>query len=95
MKIKKKSTKKTDSELDSEKLQKTTPRFDNTFSRQIKENASFEEIFNEIEAITTTNPKKALLQLTELKENQLPDFWDSVADDMINDLTSSKIRNND
>ena len=95
MKIKKISTKKTDSELDSEKLQKTTPRFDNTFSRQIKENASFEEIFNEIEAITTTNPKKALLQLTELKENQLPDFWDSVADDMINDLTSSKIRNND
>ena len=95
MKIKKISTKKTDSELDSEKLQKTTPRFDNTFSRQIKENASFEELFNEIEAITTTNPKKALLQLTELKEHQLPDFWDSVADDMINDLTSSKIRNND
>ena len=95
MKIKKISTKKTDSELDSEKLQKTTPRFDNTFSRQIKENASFEEIFNEIEAIATTNPKKALLQLTELKENQLPDFWDSVADDMMNDLTSSKIRNND
>ena len=38
---------------------------------------------------------KILDQLTELKENQLPDFWDSVADDMINDLTSSKIRNND
>ena len=95
MKIKKISTKNTGSELESKELQKTTPRFDNAFSRQIKENASFEEIFNEIEAIATTNPKKALLQLTELKENQLPDFWDSVADDMINNLTSSKIRSDD